>query len=266
MDINIGELIKQEMDRQGITCAQLAREICCQRSNVNNIILRNSINTDLLMRISRALKVNFFSILADEVWKEGLPNPKRTLRESILSFKLHDDEKEFFDSIEDLSEGYQDIRVLDIGLEINGVHFDECLELPQEAFPLLVYAYSCALDGPLKNMDDEQLDEKFFPWLLDNHPRLAWLIKDAVEDLLTERIADDVEGTYRDVINYEEPCVLEDWWALGDNEIKYLLGNLTERIRNAKRPLQWLLPPFDIYSEPIKSDYLQILAGDKTTE
>ena len=88
----------------------------------------------------------------------------------------------------------------------------------------------------------------------------------AVEDLLTERIADDVEGTYRDVINYEEPADINDWYALGDNKIKYMLGDLTERIRYAKRPLSWLLPPFDLYSEPMKSEYSQIFTGDKTTE
>jgi hypothetical protein len=94
-------------------------------------------------------------------------------------------------------------------------------------------------------MNDEQLDEKFFPWLLENHPRLAWLIKDAVEELLTERIAEDVDGIYRNDINYEDPTSIDDWFALGDNDIKYLLGNLTERIRKAKRPLTWVLPQID---------------------
>jgi hypothetical protein len=60
---------------------------------------------------------------------------------------------------------------------------------------------------------------------------LAGEIEQAVEDLLTERLADDVEGTYRDVINYKEPSDEYDWYELGDNDIKYFVGNLTERIR-----------------------------------
>ena len=265
MNINIGELIKEEMDRQGITATQLAKKIYCERTNVINITHRNSINTELLMRICRALKVNYFSILADEMWKEGLPKPDDSNNNGQLAMVIDKNDIPYFND-KDISEGFKEIKVLDISLIINGVNFDESLELPQEVFPLLIYAYSCALDGPLKNMDDEQLDENFFPWLIDNHPRLACFIMNAVEDLLTERIADDVEGTYRDVINYEEPADINDWYALSDNKIKYMLGGLTERIRYAKRPLQWLLPPFDLYSEPIKSEYSQIFAGDKTAE
>ena len=80
-------------------------------------------------------------------------------------------------------------------------------------------------------MDDKDIDRTFFPWLRRHHPRLAGVIEDAVEDLLTERIEDDVEGTYRDVINYEGPSDESDWYELGDNDITYFVGNLTERIR-----------------------------------
>jgi transcriptional regulator with XRE-family HTH domain len=231
MNINIGELIKEEMDRQGITATQLAKKIGCERPNVYNIVKRNSINTEQLMRICRALGVNYFSLLANEVWKEGLPNPKRVLRESILSFRQDGDEQEYNVQAEQLVEAQQDNHVLDIGLEINGVNFDETLEMPEEFFEVLNYVYCCALDDQEDYLDDEDIDCKFFPWLRRHHPRLAGEIEQAVEDLLTERLADDVEGTYRDVINYEEPSDEYDWYELGDNDIKYFVGNLTERIR-----------------------------------
>ena len=231
MNINIGELIKEEMERQGITKTQLAKMIGCERSNIYNIFKRNSINTEQLMLICRALGVNYFALLADEVWKERQPNPKRVLRESILSFRQQGDEQEYSDQTEDLVEAQQDMHVLDIGLEINGVYFDETLELPEEFFEVLDYVYCCALDDHEDYLDDEDIDRTFFPWLRRHHPRLAGVIEDAVEDLLTERIEDDVEGTYRDVINYEGPSDESDWYELGDNDITYFVGNLTERIR-----------------------------------
>ena len=159
MNINIGELIKEEMDRQGITATQLAKKIYCERTNVINITHRNSINTELLMRICRALKVNYFSILADEMWKEGLPKPDDSNNNGQLAMVIDKKDMPYFKD-KDISEGFEKIKVLDISLEINGVNFDESLEQPQEVFPLLIYAYSCALDGPLKNMDDEQLDDQ----------------------------------------------------------------------------------------------------------
>ena len=139
----------------------------------------------------------------------------------------------------------QEIKVLDVSLIINGVNYDETIELPQEIFPLLMYAYSCALDGPLRNLDDESLEFRFFPWLERNHPRLAGAIMEATEGLLIERIEDDVDGKYRNHINYEEPTNEDDWFELGDNDIRYLIGNLPDRIHNAKRPLSWLLPTLD---------------------
>ena len=244
MNKQIGELIKEEMQQQGIKHQELAKRICVSRTNVYNILERNSIDTELLKRICKALNTNFFAVLADEMWKEGLPKPESAINDGQLSMVIQEEDMPYFND-KTLSEGFQEIKVLDIGLEINGVNFDERLELPQEAFPLLVYAYGCALEGPLRDMNDEQLDEEFFPWLLENHPRLAWLIKDAVEELLTERVAEDVDGIYRNDINYEEPTSIDDWFALGDNDIKYLLGNLTERIRNAKRPLTWVFPQID---------------------
>jgi len=78
-----------------------------------------------------------------------------------------------------------------------------------------------------------------------NHPRLAGAIMEATEGLLIERIEDDVDGKYRNHINYEEPTNEDDWFELGDNDIRYLIGNLPDRIHNAKRPLSWLLPTLD---------------------
>ncbi len=48
------------MQRQGRTVPWLARQICCERRNVYKIYARASIDTELLLRISKALNHDFF--------------------------------------------------------------------------------------------------------------------------------------------------------------------------------------------------------------
>ena len=245
MEINIGKLIEEEMKRQGVKHGELGRRIYKSRTNVYNILQRNNIDTVLLRRISCALKTNFFALYANEMEKEGCRKPADPTTD-MLTFTLQDDEKEFFVD-EDINEGYREIDALDVSLIINGVKYDVTLDmLPEELFPLLVYVYSNALEnGPLRDMNDEALDENFFPWLAQNHPRLSGAIVYATEEVLTELIADDVDGTYRNHSNYEEPSDEDDWYCLGDNDIKYHIGDLTERIHKVKRPSSWLLPALD---------------------
>lgn len=63
--MHIGQLIEQEMKRQERSPSWLARHICCERTNVYKIFQRESIDTSLLMRISKALNYNFFEELAE---------------------------------------------------------------------------------------------------------------------------------------------------------------------------------------------------------
>ena len=58
--IHIGHIIKEELYRQERTPTWLANKIHCQRSNIYYIFSQKSINTDLLLSISKALKRNFF--------------------------------------------------------------------------------------------------------------------------------------------------------------------------------------------------------------
>jgi len=58
--IHIGKLIEEEMLRQERTPAWLARKINCARPNVYYIFKQDSINTDLLLKISQALGHDFF--------------------------------------------------------------------------------------------------------------------------------------------------------------------------------------------------------------
>ena len=63
--------------------------------------------------------------------------------------------------------------------------------------------------------------------------------QDAVNEMLLERIAADVEGEYRDYINYNEPTSTDEWFSLDENEILYFIDDIHERIQTVKRPLRW---------------------------
>lgn len=240
MKINIGKLIRQEMIRQGMKPKELADLIYVTRTNIYNIFERTSIDTELLERISNALRTNFFAPMAEEMSRKvDGKEPAEALQEvNMLSFQVAGSDLEFFTEDEQ-NEGFQEIKQLFISLTVNGSGYDEIIDLPQELFPLLCYAYDCAMDGPLNGKSDEEIDRLLFPWLEINHPKLTTAIKDAVNEMLTERIADDVEGEYRDYISYEEPTSMDDWYSLGDNDIQYFIDDVHERIRTVKRPLQW---------------------------
>ena len=58
--IHIGKLIERELRRQERSVSWFARNLYCERSNVYDIFKRRSIDTELLLRISRLLGHNFF--------------------------------------------------------------------------------------------------------------------------------------------------------------------------------------------------------------
>lgn len=58
--IHIGNLIKEELEKQERTISWFARKLYCDRSNVYDIFRRKSIDTELLLRISVVLNRDFF--------------------------------------------------------------------------------------------------------------------------------------------------------------------------------------------------------------
>lgn len=66
-EIHIGRLIETELHRQERSVAWFARNIYCNRTNVYHIFKRNSIDTDLLLRISCLLNHDFFKYYTSEV-------------------------------------------------------------------------------------------------------------------------------------------------------------------------------------------------------
>ena len=64
--MHIGQHIKEVMRQQGVTATQLATDICCARTHIHRIFLKESIDIALLKRISSALNYDFFRDLSDE--------------------------------------------------------------------------------------------------------------------------------------------------------------------------------------------------------
>ena len=74
-EIHIGELIKLEMERQGRKPSWLAKELNYTRYNVYKIFARSYIDTELLLRRSQLLGVDFFAVYSSYV-QSHLPSLK----------------------------------------------------------------------------------------------------------------------------------------------------------------------------------------------
>ena len=69
--VHIGELIEKRRKEVGMTKAELGRRINTSRQNINSILKKEHISTDLLVQISRELDHNFFE---DYAFQESLEN------------------------------------------------------------------------------------------------------------------------------------------------------------------------------------------------
>lgn len=65
--INVGQAIKEELERQERTVTWLAAKVGCDRQMVYRIFKRPSIDCELLQRISIALHRDFFKELSDSL-------------------------------------------------------------------------------------------------------------------------------------------------------------------------------------------------------
>ena len=70
--VNIGQNIKEELQRQERTVSWLARKLNCTRTAVYRIFDKNSIDTALLTQISQILLHNFFQELFEDLEKNNM--------------------------------------------------------------------------------------------------------------------------------------------------------------------------------------------------
>lgn len=64
--LHIGSKIEAELKEQRRSVQWLAKELYCDRTNVYKILKKESIDTNLLYRISKILSYNFFKHLSDD--------------------------------------------------------------------------------------------------------------------------------------------------------------------------------------------------------
>ena len=65
--VNVGQLIKEELESQERTVTWLARKLNCTRATVYRIFEKNSLDTALLSTISKILNRDFFKELSEDV-------------------------------------------------------------------------------------------------------------------------------------------------------------------------------------------------------
>ena len=65
--IHIGQEIRKELGRQGKTSVWLAHELGCHRTNIYKIYEKSTIDTSVLVRISRILNYDFFRLYSEDM-------------------------------------------------------------------------------------------------------------------------------------------------------------------------------------------------------
>nr|WP_237038424.1 XRE family transcriptional regulator [Phocaeicola faecalis] len=65
--IHIGKLIEEELHRQERSVTWFANKLYCDRTNVYKIFKKQSIDTELLLRISQILHKDFFLLFSQNI-------------------------------------------------------------------------------------------------------------------------------------------------------------------------------------------------------
>ena len=91
MGLHIGKLIGERLTQIGMTKSEFARRINKARQNVNDILKRQSIDTELLFSISKALNYDFFQhyvkSLNEEVKINEPANEGNLLSEQVVEYQ-----------------------------------------------------------------------------------------------------------------------------------------------------------------------------------
>ena len=69
--IHIGQEIKQEVQKQDLTIEDFAKNLHLASSEIENIFNKTSLETDLLLKISKLLKRDFFSLFSNYVIEDA---------------------------------------------------------------------------------------------------------------------------------------------------------------------------------------------------
>lgn len=83
--LHIGHMVKSVFDKSGLSVAEFARRIHCERTNVYKIFNRQSVDVELLVKISEILNHNF---LADVMNHHGFET--KTVNKLSLNITFDD--------------------------------------------------------------------------------------------------------------------------------------------------------------------------------
>lgn len=75
--IHIGKLIEHELHQQKRSVTWFARGLYCERTNVYHIFKRQSLDTELLLRISKLLQHDFFHYYTLEIAPDKIAPPAK---------------------------------------------------------------------------------------------------------------------------------------------------------------------------------------------
>lgn len=99
MEIDIGEIIKEEFEKSGLSATQFARMINKERSIVYHLFKRRSIDTDLLYKICSVLRIDLFRLysehLREEHIVEGESKPSTSLAKRRVMVEVELTEEEY---------------------------------------------------------------------------------------------------------------------------------------------------------------------------
>lgn len=85
-DVHIGKLIGQQIALKGISYAEFARQLNCDRTTVYSIIRSKSIDIDRLIRISKILDYDFIAKIY--ISNDGINNEPHCLEITLPHDKL----------------------------------------------------------------------------------------------------------------------------------------------------------------------------------
>lgn len=66
-NLHIGQCIKARLEKEGRTTVWLAQQLGCHRTNLYNIYEKQTIDTGVLLRISKILEYDFFQLYSEQI-------------------------------------------------------------------------------------------------------------------------------------------------------------------------------------------------------
>lgn len=92
--VNIGQLIKERVASRGGSIASFANSIGIRRQNIEKTVFsKNSIDTDLLIRISEELDFNFFQYYISEGERNNKDYGEKEVK-ATLTIEMGDEKKD----------------------------------------------------------------------------------------------------------------------------------------------------------------------------